>query len=97
MSFARIIDYNNWIIDYDTESREYRVSYFEDGHFVDECRFKEFDYFQYLYDTDDEIKRMVDEFNNIPEEYIIPIEHWKRLGYTDEEAKELEQASKIYK
>lgn len=30
------------------------------------------------------------------QEYIIPIEDWKKLGYTDEEAKELAEASNIY-
>lgn len=43
-----------------------------------------------------EINRIVDEWNSNPEEYAIPIEDWKRLGYTDEEAKELAEASNIY-
>ena len=40
--------------------------------------------------------RIVDKWNSIPEEYIIPIEDWKKLGYTDEEAKELAEASNIF-
>lgn len=29
-------------------------------------------------------------------EYIVPVEDWKKLGYTDEEAEDLSNASKIY-
>ncbi len=39
MSLIRISESDNWIADYDTEYGMYRVSYFEDGHFVDQYRF----------------------------------------------------------
>ena len=39
MSLLRISESDNWIADYDTERGMYRVSYFEDGHFVDQYRF----------------------------------------------------------
>ena len=35
----RILENENWIIDYDKDSKRYRASYFEDNHFVDECWF----------------------------------------------------------
>lgn len=39
MSLIRISESENWIVDYDTERGIYKVSYFEDGHFVDQHRF----------------------------------------------------------
>ena len=42
MSLIRISESDNWIVDYETDSRTYRVSYFEDGHFVDQCKFGEY-------------------------------------------------------
>lgn len=36
----RIMDNDNWIVDYDTEQNLYKVSFFENGHFVDQCRFQ---------------------------------------------------------
>ena len=42
MSLIRISESDNWIVDYDTEFGIYRVSYFEDGHFVDQCKFGEY-------------------------------------------------------
>ncbi len=39
MSLIRISESDDWIVDYDTERGMYRVSYFEDGHFVDQHRF----------------------------------------------------------
>ena len=35
----RILENDNWIVDYDIEKKKYRVSYFEDSHFVDEIWF----------------------------------------------------------
>lgn len=43
MSLIRISESDNWIVDYDTDRGMYRVSYFEDGHFVDQHRF---DYYE---------------------------------------------------
>lgn len=36
MSLIRISESDDWIVDYDRERGMYRVSYFEDNHFVDE-------------------------------------------------------------
>lgn len=36
MSLIRISVSDDWIVDYDKERGQYRVSYFEDNHFVDE-------------------------------------------------------------
>lgn len=38
-SLIRISEGDDWIVDYDRERGMYRVSYFEDGHFKDECWF----------------------------------------------------------
>jgi hypothetical protein len=32
----------DWIIDYDPNKCRYRISYFENGHFVDEVIFREY-------------------------------------------------------
>lgn len=39
MSLIRISESDDWIVDYDRERGMYRVSYFQDGHFVDELWF----------------------------------------------------------
>lgn len=39
MSLIRISESDNWIADYNTERGMYKVSYFENGHFVDQYRF----------------------------------------------------------
>lgn len=39
MSLIRISESDDWIVDYDRGRGMYRVSYFEDGHFKDECWF----------------------------------------------------------
>ena len=33
---------DEWIIDYSPNNGRYRVSYFEDGHFIDEVIFREY-------------------------------------------------------
>ena len=42
MNLIRISESDDWIVDYETDSKTYRVSYFEDGHFVDQCKFGEY-------------------------------------------------------
>lgn len=37
--FVRILESDDWIIDYCKETNRYRVSYFEDNHFVDDILF----------------------------------------------------------
>ena len=39
MKFTRIYENDNFIVDYDTKRKLYRVSYFENGHFKDEIWF----------------------------------------------------------
>ena len=39
MSWLKIFENYNWIIDYDKEQDKYRVRYFEDGYFVNKCVF----------------------------------------------------------
>lgn len=43
MNLIRIKEDDNWAIDYDREHGMYRVSYFEDGHFVNEYWFDAYD------------------------------------------------------
>ena len=40
--WIKIKETYDWIIDYNPDTGEYRVSYFEDGHFVDEVFFDEY-------------------------------------------------------
>lgn len=36
-----IKDSEDWLVEYEVNSHRYRVSYFEDGHFIDEVIFHE--------------------------------------------------------
>lgn len=42
MALIRICESDDWFVDYDKERGMYRVSYFEDNHFKDECWFDEY-------------------------------------------------------
>lgn len=42
MSLIKILETENWLIEYDAESKSYRVSYFEDNHFKDDCWFSSY-------------------------------------------------------
>ena len=42
-NLIRILETEDWIIDYDKERDTYRVSYFEDNHFVDEIWFDSYE------------------------------------------------------
>jgi hypothetical protein len=35
-------DEEDWMIEYDTLGKRYKISYFKDGHFVDEVVFREY-------------------------------------------------------
>ena len=37
--YTRILENDDWIVEYDAENNRYRVSYFQDNHFVDEVLF----------------------------------------------------------
>ena len=37
--YIRILENDDWIVEYDAERNQYRVSYFQDYHFVDEILF----------------------------------------------------------
>ena len=41
--YTRILENDDWIVEYDAENNRYRVSYFQDCHFVDDVLFNEFD------------------------------------------------------
>ena len=38
-NFIRIFENENFIVDYDKNNNQYRVSYFENNHFLEECYF----------------------------------------------------------
>jgi hypothetical protein len=46
MSLIRISESDGWIVDYDRVRGMYRVSYFEDNHFLDEFWFDAFDAYE---------------------------------------------------
>lgn len=37
--YIRILDTDDWVVEYDAENNQYRVGYFQDNHFVDEVLF----------------------------------------------------------
>ena len=37
--YIRILENDDWIVEYDAENNRYRVGYFQDNHFVDEVLF----------------------------------------------------------
>ena len=37
--YTRILDTDDWVVEYDEENNQYRVTYFQDNHFVDEVLF----------------------------------------------------------
>ena len=39
MALIRILESDDWFVDYDRDRGMYRVSYFQDNHFLDECWF----------------------------------------------------------
>lgn len=124
----KIFENDDFVVDYDKENKRYRVSYFEDHHFKEECWFDEYEeenitLQQVLNEMEpptlledlspEEIDRIVNEFNSIgctsfqltyeetrnlleKTKLEATIDDWKRLGYTDEEAEKLVEASKIY-
>ena len=68
MSLIKISESNNWIVDYDKERGMYRVSYFEDCHFVDEFWFDEYKekepfVIDFSHLSDEEVKRIVNEMS----------------------------------
>ena len=56
MSLIRISESDDWIVDYDRERGMYRVSYFEDGHFVDEHWFDAYE----EKELDNRIEKIID-------------------------------------
>ena len=37
--YIRVLENDDWIVEYDAENHRYRVGYFQDNHFVDEILF----------------------------------------------------------
>lgn len=69
MSLIRISESDDWIVEYDRERGMYRVSYFEDGHFVDDHWFDCFEekepfVLDFSHMSEEEFKMMIDKMNN---------------------------------
>ena len=61
MSWMRISESKDWIVDYDKERGMYRVSYFEDNHFVDECFFDTYG----DKEVDDRVEKIIKQFEYV--------------------------------
>lgn len=89
MNLIRILESDDWIVDYETDSKTYRVSYFEDGHFVDQCRFEPYEHFEHS-----EMKIFISKwFSALEDEGVNPwmqddcIRVANKLHYTEEDYK----------
>lgn len=74
MSLIRVCESNDFIVDYDVERGMYRVSYFEDNHFKDECWFdayKDKECFIYCKDCKHHRERNEYERNYLAEDVLI--------------------------
>ena len=38
--YTRILENDDWIVEYDAENNHHRVGYFQDNHFVDKIAFR---------------------------------------------------------
>ena len=80
MNLIKVFENDNFVVDYDKDNKRYRVSYFEDYHFKEECWFDEYEeenktLQQILNEMEpptllkdlssEEINRIVEEFNSI--------------------------------
>lgn len=61
MKLIKVFENDNFIIDYDKDNKKYRVSYFEDHHFKEECWFDEYG----VLDCSDIPDEVIDKFNSI--------------------------------
>ena len=61
MALIRIVESDDWFVDYDRESGMYRVTYFEDNHFVDECWFDAYEEKELGQSVREEIANAVEE------------------------------------
>lgn len=58
--YIRILETDDWVVEYDAENNQYRVSYFQDYHFVDEVLFEK------------KWKRSGDGYNILYQDNIVP-------------------------
>ena len=65
MSLIRISESDDWIVDYDRERGMYRVSYFQDNHFVDEHWFDSFEEKELGFTVREEIANAVEDKNDL--------------------------------
>jgi hypothetical protein len=68
MDVVRILVSDDWIVDYDKSRGMYRVSYFEDGHFVDECWFDAYE----EKEVDDRVEEIVN--------FLEALKYYKKLS-----------------
>ena len=60
-NIIRISEKEDWVVDYDKERGMYRVSYFQDNHFVDECWFDAYE----EKEVDNRIEKIIDKFEEV--------------------------------
>lgn len=61
MDVVRILDNDDWIVEYDRSRGMYRVSKFEDNHFVDECWFDAYE----EKEVDDRVNKIIDRLEKL--------------------------------
>ena len=61
MDIVRIDVSDDWIVEYDKSRGMYRVSYFEDGNFVDECWFDAYE----DKEVDDRVEKIIDKIEKL--------------------------------
>ena len=79
MDIVRIDISDDWIVDYDKSRGMYRVSYFEDGRFVDECWFDAYE----DKEVDNRVEKIIKKLEQHKE--MLKEEFWRRK-YFDKRA-----------
>lgn len=87
--FVRILESDDWIVDYDKEKNKYRVSYFEDFHFVDEIWF---DAYENKEVDKIELEKDHSIFPKVPEPEVVT-EHWFEGLMKNKTKKEIQRFS----
>ena len=65
--FIRILEKDEWVVDYDREKKKYRVSYFEEFHFCDEIWFDAYE----DKEVDDRIEKIIEKLENVKQNFKI--------------------------
>lgn len=68
--FVKILESDDWVIDYCKETNRYRVSYFEDNHFVDDILFDAYEEKEIHECTSSSLSEIVEKMYKISDEEI---------------------------